>query len=116
MRPWADIQAECLQMGEDGGYFELPSPSTGRVLRVIASIGEGWEHVSVSLNNRCPNWTEMELVARVFFNEDEYAIQLHVPPKEHVNCHPFCLHWWRPMDGIIPHPPNHLVGGGFLGS
>ena len=28
-------------------------------LRVIASDGMGWEYVSVSLPNRCPNWRDM---------------------------------------------------------
>lgn len=113
MRPWTEIEAKCLQMGRDGGAFEMFYQPSGRHLGIIASIGEGWEHISVSLQNRCPNWNEMEFVARHFFKEDEYAMQLHVPLKDHVNCHPFCLHWWRPVDGVIPAPPNRLVGGGF---
>jgi hypothetical protein len=35
-------------------------------LRVIASDGEGWEHVSVSLANRCPTWDEMCFIKGVF--------------------------------------------------
>jgi len=47
--------------GEDFGAFFIPGPC-GRDLKVLASSGgEGveWEHVSVSLTNRCPNWQEM---------------------------------------------------------
>ena len=30
-----------------------------REMAIIASWGGGWEHVSVSLRNRCPTWEEM---------------------------------------------------------
>lgn len=93
-----------------GGAFFIPSPATGTTLKVIASVGEGWDHVSVSLPNRCPNWTEMERVKRLFFRDDETAMQLHVPPTDHINNHPFCLHLWRPLVGSIPRPPGILVG------
>ena len=97
---------------ETCGAFLLRSPVDGATLRVIASSGEGWDHVSVSRGNRCPNWPEMEYVKRQFFRDDEYAIQLHVPPADHVNMHPYCLHLWRPLTGEIPRPPAILVGAG----
>lgn len=93
------------------GVFDIPFPRTGVVLLVIASSGDGWDHVSVSLPNRCPNWQEMEHVKRTFFRPDETAMQLHVPPSEHVNCAQTCLHLWRPLDREIPRPPAELVGG-----
>lgn len=80
------------------------------LLKVIASDGYGWDHVSVSCEGRCPTWGEMELIKRLFFKEDETAMQLHVPPQDHVNCHPYCLHLWRPQDAEIPRPPSELVG------
>lgn len=49
------------------GAFRIPSVRTGTVLKVIASSGEGWDHVSVSLPNRCPNWIEMDFIKRTFF-------------------------------------------------
>jgi len=79
-------------------------------LRVIASTDEGWEHVSVSCQTRCPTWEEMEWVKRCFFEPSDTCMQLHVPEAEHINCHPYCLHIWRPVSGFIPRPPNHLVG------
>lgn len=95
------------------GVFKLPSKVDGRPLLVIASTGEGWDHVSVSRKNRCPNWDEMEQVKRLFFRDDEVAMQLHVPPSDHKSLHPYCLHLWRPNDGrAIPRPPNELVGAG----
>lgn len=83
----------------------------GVVLRVIAASGGGWDHVSVSTETRCPTWEEMELVAGLFFKSDEVAMQLHVPAKDHINAHPFVLHWWRPLGKLkkIPLPPKGYV-------
>jgi hypothetical protein len=80
-------------------------------LLVVASTGEGWDHVSVSLEDRCPTWEEMEFIKKLFFRDDETAMQLHVPETDHVNVHPNCLHLWRPNDGReIPRPPSIMVG------
>jgi hypothetical protein len=80
------------------------------ILGIIASSGEGWDHVSVSLPLRCPTWTEMEIVKRLFFKVDEAAMQLHVPVTDHISFHPHCLHLWRPHDIEIPRPPAWMVG------
>ena len=46
-------------VGDDTcGVFSVHSPIDGAILRVIASCGGEWEHVSVSRKNRCPNWPE----------------------------------------------------------
>lgn len=91
------------------GVFNVPSPTDKAMLRVVASNGGGWDHVSVSRHNRCPNWNEMEHVKRLFFKDDETAMQLHVPPSEHLSLHPFCLHIWRPLNQEIPRPPAIMV-------
>ena len=91
---------------ETAGMFMIPSPIDQKPIAVVASSGEGWDHVSVSRPTRCPNWPEMEYIARLFFDDHEAAMQLHVPPSDHVNNHPFCLHWWRPRDVEIPRPPS----------
>ena len=91
------------------GAFALPSPIDGQPLHVIASSGEGWDHVSVSRTHRCHNWPEMEFIKRRFFRDDECAMQLHVPPADHRNCHPYCLHLWRPQFCDIPRPPAIMV-------
>src|SRR5512138_3102793 len=59
-------------------------------LSVIASDGEGWEHVSVSLPNRCPTWDEMCLVVAHFWDDTDIVMQLHPPRSEWVNNHPYC--------------------------
>jgi len=94
------------------GVFDIPH--NGWNLRVIASVGEGWEHVSVHASNRrgemrCPSWNEMEFIKRLFFAPNETAMQLHVPEAEHVNKHPYVLHLWRPTDVEIPRPPGWMV-------
>lgn len=94
---------------ETCGVFNVPFPRTGVVLNIIASSGLGWDHVSVSLPNRCPNWPEMEHVKRMFFLPDETAMQLHVPPSDHISYHPNCLHIWRPHNQEIPRPPADMV-------
>lgn len=94
------------------GAFTLRSSIDGGELIVIASSGEGWDHVSASRRNRCPNWPEMEQVKRTFFRDDETAMQLHVPPSDHINNHPYTLHLWRPLEREIPRPPGIMVGVG----
>lgn len=79
-------------------------------LKVIASDGEGWEHVSVSLPTRCPTWAEMAFIKSVFWDADDCVVQFHPPESEYVNNHPFCLHLWRPTGHQIPTPPSLLVG------
>ena len=95
---------------ETCGVFQVLSKIDHAILRIVASSGEGWDHVSVSRKNRCPNWAEMEQIKHLFFKENETAMQLHVPESEHINCHPYCLHIWRPTDQEIPKPPPIMVG------
>jgi hypothetical protein len=94
---------------ETCGAFALPSPIDGQPLRVLASSGDGWDHVSVSRGSRCPNWPEMEFIRHRFFRDDETVMQLHVPKAEHINCHPYTLHLWRPLEVNIPRPPGWMV-------
>lgn len=92
------------------GAFSVPSPTDRTPLLVIASSDEGWDHVSVSHQRRIPNWIEMEHIKRLFFKDEETAMQLHVPPSDHINCCERCLHIWRPHNLEIPRPPQWMVG------
>lgn len=97
---------------DEGGFFIVPSPlkaAKGAVISVIASNGDGWDHVSVSLPNRCPTWTEMDFIKRMFFKDDEVAFQLHPAKQDHINIHNFCLHLWRPQSSDIKLPPTYMV-------
>jgi len=91
------------------GAFSVPSRIDCAPLLVVASSEGGWDHVSVSRANRCPNWPEMEQIKRAFFRPDEVAMQLHVAEVEHINDHPYTLHLWRKHDFEIPLPPAIFV-------
>jgi hypothetical protein len=96
--------------GDDFGAFCIPG-SCGRDLMVIASSGDeslgvDWEHVSVSLKNRCPNWLEMCYIKSLFWDDEETVMQLHPPKSKWINNHAYCLHMWRPKKAEIPLPPD----------
>ena len=106
-------------IGDDYGAFVVPGPC-GRDLRVIASPGDAnldipWEHVSVSLTNRPPNWEEMCFVKDLFWDHEEAVMQLHPPKSRWINNHNYCLHLWRPWNQEIPLPPDEAVGKKELG-
>jgi len=92
---------------DNAGMFHIPVGVT--VLKVIATNGDGWDHVSVSCRTRCPTWQEMSIIAKMFFRSNECAFQLHVPDEDYVNNHPYTLHWWRAHKQGIPRPPKEMV-------
>lgn len=100
------------------GCFEVFCNVTAGLLVIMSSdgvddpIAEGWEHVSVSMSRRIPNWQEMCWVKSEFWNEDEAVIQIHPPKSEYVNHHPHCLHLWRHPTQQLIYPPKILVGPG----
>lgn len=102
------------EMGSDAsagnnGAFLIPNSPGQPPLRVIASDDGGWEHVSVSLPNRCPTWDEMCKVKALFWDEEDCVVQFHPPKSDYVNLHPYCLHLWRPVDASLPQPDRALV-------
>lgn len=99
------------EFGNNGAFFLPPiKPLSKEKLGVIASDGAGWEHVSVSLQSRCPTWDEMNYVKAVFWDDEDCVVQFHPPLSEYVNEHPYCLHLWRPIGVDIQTPPAWLVG------
>jgi hypothetical protein len=101
---------ETVEEAAHGGAFLLPAiPPSKQRLKVVAANDAGWDHVSVSCPKRIPTWLEMEYVKRLFFNADETAMQLHLPPERHINIHDNVLHIWRPHDTEIPVPPAIFV-------
>lgn len=101
---------QILVRGQDGvKAFANPAASKGANLHVIASWGGGWDHVSVSLPNRCPTWDEMAAVKNMFFRPNETAIEYHPAELNYVNQHPYCLHIWKPQNEEIPQPPMIFV-------
>jgi hypothetical protein len=98
---------------EDGfnGFFRLVI--CGERVKVIASDGMGWQHVSVSKEdqpNRVPHWGIMCEVKNLFWGEGVWVVQYHPAQGDYVNNHPGCLHLWRPTDAKLPTPPSILTG------
>lgn len=79
----------------NNGHFIISSMKFDRRLFAQAADGGGWEHVSVSVYNRCPTWDEMNYVKNIFWSEDDVVIQIHPSKSDYVNNHPYCLHLWR---------------------
>jgi len=98
---------KLLEQSNDGGSFALNFKNN--LVVIVASFGGGWDHVSVSMKNRCPTWVEMCFVKNLFFYENEIVIQYHPAKKDYINIHPFCLHLWRKQDAIIEIPPIWMI-------
>lgn len=125
MRKTFDIKLERGRLQDTRFSTPLGAPygafmvqvQTG-LLRIIVSDGKGdpepWEHVSVSLANRCPNWPEMSLVKSWVWEPTETVVQFHPPESEYVNNHRYCLHMWKPPYPVVL-PPSILVGIKALG-
>lgn len=104
------------ESGANYGFFVIPY--RGHILRAISSGSSPnplpnhhsqWEHVSVSLENRCPTWEEMHFVKELFWKDDEVVMQLHPAKENYINCHPYTLHLWRSQIDPIPLPPKDAV-------
>jgi len=93
--------------GRNEGYFVIPRPAGD--LRIIASDGYGWDHVSVSLADRCPTWDEMQRVKQLFWGDDETVVQYHPRADAYHNEHPYCLHLWKRQGSHYELPPKHMI-------
>ena len=93
---------------ESNGAFVL-SVSPRRAILCLASSDKGWEHVSASLQTRCPTWDEMKRIKEMFFLPEEVVMQLHPAKSSYVNNNPNVLHLWRPTLMAIPLPPVSFV-------
>lgn len=93
----------------EAGAFTVMSNTDAKYLNVIATAGDGWDHVSVSRADRPPVWDEMEQIKHLFFKEDEVAYQFHVPTSDHINNHKNCLHIWRHQKEKVSLPPKEFV-------
>lgn len=111
---------DSSKQGDRFGAFRLTIPGSKRSMLVLVSNGDdwqecgfklpAWEHVSVSLPDRCPTWQEMCWVKDLFFDHEECVVQFHPPKKEYVNMHKHCLHLWKIVGTDFPRPPKETVG------
>lgn len=96
-----------MSFGNNGAF--LIASYKKYFLHVIASDGMGWDHVSVSREDRIPNWREMCDIKKIFWDPEDCVIQFHPPESQYVNNHPYVLHLWRPQNEKIPMPPLECV-------
>lgn len=109
----------ATRKGERQGVFNLYCPTTRERLFVVVSDGSDWhqeklpglpwEHVSVSVKDRCPTWEEMCWVKSLFFEPEETVVEFHPPQSRYVNRYPYTLHLWRPVGVELPLPPIECV-------
>lgn len=99
--------------GKPYGAFRLHGPCGVELMIMVGSArlpeAESWEHVSVSTRDRCPNWTEMTWVKRLFWEPEACVVQFMPPEADYINCHPHTLHMWRSTRVPFPMPPKILV-------
>ena len=90
------------------GMFDIQVD--GRWYFVIASVGEGWQHVSVSgYEGVIPTWDVMEAIKNKFFNDDEFVVEYHPKKEDYVNNKENCLHIWAPTDKELPYPDLNKI-------
>ena len=122
---WRDTSLAVIERygfvgDETCGVFIIPRSvrHSIRKLLIIASQGEGWDHVSVSIvgfPDVTPYWHEMKFVKEAFFKPDEWALEYHPPTEKNISIHNGCLHLWRPQPSethkwFLPIPPPWMVG------
>jgi len=114
MRSLSDIKInnrlQIVEEGKDGLFAYLLHPYKPGQVQIVASWLGGWEHVSISMKNRCPTWDEMCALKDIFWGEEECVVQYHPPKSEYVNMHPFCLHLWKKIGSEFETPPKIMAG------
>ena len=114
MRNKEDMLAKCIEKGlkvREVGIDGMMATWGKRT--VIASWGEGWEHVSINDRRMTPSWEDMCELKDIFWAEDETVVQFHPAKSDYVNNLQHCLHLWKPIEkysGKMPIPDSLLVG------
>lgn len=103
--------ASDVLSGNNGCFLIQRSDIT--VISVIASDGQGWEHVSVNCTTqykeRVPTWSEMCYIKNMFWDKEDVVIQYHPKETEYINHHKFTLHLWKKIGEEFLTPPIYLV-------
>lgn len=92
------------------GAFEFMANNTP--VRVIASDGMGWQHVSVTIrgSRKPPHWDVMCFVKDLFWELEDCVVQFHPPHSRYISNHDGCLHLWRSTAAEFPMPPMETIG------
>lgn len=97
--PWSSDES----FGNNGAFIV-------NKMRIVASDGGDWEHVSVSTKKKIPTWKQMCQIKELFWGDEDCVIQFHPPKSEYVNYHEFTLHLWRSQAEECARPPSIMVG------
>lgn len=123
MKPFKKLQkvingvgGAIIQSGEDGFACHIFRPNCRKrmyVLYIIASWGEGWDHVSIHATAEekdfTPFWEDMAYIKDMFFKSSETVLQYHPAREFYVNMHEHTLHLWRQQGIAVELPPQKLV-------
>lgn len=60
--------------------------------------GQYWIHTSFSRASRMPEYKDMQMIKNVFIGDQHQAIMILPEKTKHVNIHPFCLHFFTPVN------------------
>lgn len=109
---WSTGKMRSSWADGNNGVFRVTSLKFKRELRCIVSDGSGWEHVSVSCYDRCPTWEEMCHIKNLFWDDDDFVVQMHPPKEDYIDNHKYCLHMWRKAgtNDFCERPPSIMVG------
>lgn len=69
-----------------------------------------WLHLSVSREDRIPNWDEIVYVKETFLGKDTEGIVKLAPRSQWVNLMPYCMHIWHCVDGEVTPDFAHGTG------
>ena len=64
-------------------------------LKVLVSNDHGRWHMSISRDDRIPNWHEIKSARERFLPIGKHFVMALPPPQHYVNVHPFTLHPWE---------------------
>ena len=107
---YRSLEDSSPEWGNNGIFF-IKTMKIKKAIKVIASDGGGWEHVSVSHRQPyiMPSWETMCHVKDLFWSPEDCVIQFHPPKSQYVNIHPNVLHLWRKIGSEFELPPNEFV-------
>lgn len=91
----------------NNGFFIIPERGG---LKVIASDGEGWDHVSVSrlYTTDLPEWDDMCFIKNLFWHPEETVVQFHPKQSEYRGIAQV-LHLWKKQGYEYELPPGIMV-------
>lgn len=111
-----DLYGDGFLGDEANGAFIIDRYNTGEFYLVIASNGQGWDHVSVTIHKKnggsvkkCPSYQEMMMIKEKLFSEEDVVFQLHPREEDYINTHPYCLHLWKPNNCNMVVPPLNSI-------